>query len=445
MIALIAMISAEGADLRSSIPGRVAVMALVTAATLAVPAAAHAAAEPDPVLNKAVFNDPAGTVAQQYTIYQQTARLIDRIPADGELRMSMYHLDPPVTADTADQPDLTARLKKAYDRGVAVKIVVDQASNDFTAVQALRGVLGTDDTAESFIVSCNDYFPAAKRGCIGTRTYQWPAGPVPAYNHNKFIAISKLTLDDGSTADGVVWQASSNLTRWDADEGYNNALTLADSALHNEYVKYHKDLVSHRRSATGNNNYYKDTGNVSQYRAFFYPRQENATEGFTGSATDNIVSTLNGVTCIYKDDQGVTRQADIRIMALEINRTPIATKLAQLRQAGCWVDVVATTFSSSVIAALDAGGVQKTRCNWENPADADLDYRVHHKYMLIEALYSGDTTPRTYTGSHNLTWSALRQADEALIRVAGKTMHDDYLRNFWSVRDTCRARTPQVF
>src|SRR5690242_7532993 len=96
---------------------------------LAVPGAAHAA-EPDPVLGGAVFNDPAGTIAQQNAIFQQTARLIDRVPAGAELRLAMFHFDPPKTADTAEAPDLTKRLIAAHQRNVAVKVVLDQQSRD---------------------------------------------------------------------------------------------------------------------------------------------------------------------------------------------------------------------------------------------------------------------------------------------------------------------------
>ncbi|MEU4625777.1 phospholipase D-like domain-containing protein [Actinoplanes sp. NPDC023801] len=432
----------EGADLRFTTLRRLAVTAFITAATLAVPAAAHAA-EPDPVLNKAVFNDPAGTKSQQNAIYQQVARLIDRIPADGELRMSMFHFAPPDTADTAEDPDIVDRLKRAKDRGVAVKIVVDQASNGFTAVTNLRDALGTDDTQESFIVSCDDYYKVP-RGCIGTRSYTWPngGGTVPAYNHNKFIAISKLTLNNGTVVPGVVYQASANMTLWDANEGYNNALTLADPALYGVYLKYHKDLVGARHSATGNPNYYTDSGDTSVHRAFFFPRREAGGEAFTGGTTDPIVNTLKGVTCSYKDEAGVTRQTDVRVMMLDFNRTPIAEQLLKLRKAGCWIDVVATNLSDGVIGALadDTTKVQTTRCNWK--LAEGLDIRVHHKYMLIDGAYSGDITPRTYTGSHNLSWSALRQADEALLRITGRPTHTDYLSNFWSVRDTCRAKTP---
>ncbi|MEV6305970.1 phospholipase D-like domain-containing protein [Actinoplanes sp. NPDC051861] len=409
---------------------------MVALAVFAAPSPAQAA-EPDPVLNKAVFNNPLGTKAEQNTIYKQVARLIDRVPQGAELRMSMYHFETPDTADTEDDPDIVDRLVAAHERGVAVKVVLDQASKNFTAAGRLRARLGTDDTQASFVVSCDDVH-GGTRGCIATRSHTWSDGTTStAYNHNKFMAISKLVLDNGTEYSGVVYQASANMTLWDANEGWNNALTFVDTKVYNAYVKYHRDLVSYRRTTAGNNNYYTDTGSGTDYRAFFFPRHEASGEAFTGSATDTIYNTLNSVKCSYKDEANVTRQTDVRVMQLAFNRTPIAAKLVELRKAGCWIDVVASQIGGDVEKTLKNGGVQTTRCWWK--VNEEFTYRVHHKYMLIDGGYDDDITPRTYTGSHNYAWSALRLADEAMVRVMGRATHDDYLRNFWSVRDTCRA------
>lgn len=35
--------------------------------------------EPDPVIGPPAFNDPAGSVDEQYAIFQQLARIIDRV------------------------------------------------------------------------------------------------------------------------------------------------------------------------------------------------------------------------------------------------------------------------------------------------------------------------------------------------------------------------------
>ncbi|MET9316805.1 phospholipase D-like domain-containing protein [Kribbella sp. NPDC003505] len=65
---------------------------------------------------------------------------------------------------------------------------------------------------------------------------------------------------------------------------------------------------------------------------------------------------------------------------------------------------------------------------------------MHSKYLLIDGGYDDDIVPRVYTGSHNFSYSTLRQADESMVRVMGRTVHDEYLRNFWHVRDTGWAK-----
>ncbi|MCP3802585.1 phospholipase D-like domain-containing protein [Allokutzneria sp. A3M-2-11 16] len=77
--------------------------------------------------------------------------------------------------------------------------------------------------------------------------------------------------------------------------------------------------------------------------------------------------------------------------------------------------------------------------NFDNtPGKRDL--QVHSKTIMIDGRYDDDTTPRVYTGSHNLAWSALRQGDEVLMRVTGGDAHDEYLRQFTKIHTTCKNR-----
>jgi phosphatidylserine/phosphatidylglycerophosphate/cardiolipin synthase-like enzyme len=89
-----------------------------------------------------------------------------------------------------------------------------------------------------------------------------------------------------------------------------------------------------------------------------------------------------------------------------------------------------------VLSALGSG-IQLTQCDYNVSPGRDI--RTHSKYMLIDGAYDDDIVPRVFTGSHNYNMSALRQADETLLRIMGRGIHDDYLSNFWQVRDDCRA------
>jgi phosphatidylserine/phosphatidylglycerophosphate/cardiolipin synthase-like enzyme len=172
------------------------------------------------------------------------------------------------------------------------------------------------------------------------------------------------------------------------------------------------------------------------YKAHFFPRRERSGQPVSDPATDTVVNILNSVACSY-DDAGTRRQTDVRVNMYSFTRPEVAKKLTALRNAGCWVDVVYSEINDSVLSALGSN-VQLTKCNYNVAPGRDI--RTHSKYMLIDGAYDDDIVPRVFTGSHNFAVSALRQADETLLRIIGRGMHDDYLRDFWHVRDTCRAR-----
>ncbi|MFC0064346.1 phosphatidylserine/phosphatidylglycerophosphate/cardiolipin synthase family protein [Umezawaea endophytica] len=419
----------------------VLVAALTTSPVTALPA--MAAVEPDPLVGHGVFNDPAGAVAAQNAIYAQLGRLIDRVPAGGEVLGSVMDFDPPNTADTADAPDIVDRLIAASQRGVKVKFITVAHSANTQATTRLRAALGSNDAAGSYVVHCKDQFPnGPDRGCIATRAKEWSTGTVSAYNHSKFFTFSSVVLNNGTSIPNVVYQSSSNLTQWDENEAYNNAFTWTDARTYAAYRTYFEDLRRYRYTAAGNNNYYQDTGSGTDYRAFFFPRQEPSGRPFDDPQTDTIHNTLQSVACSYTEN-GTKRQTDIRIAMLDFNRPAIAQKLAELKGKGCWVDVVLTNANDAVISALTNARIQTTRCDWNN--GPGLDIRVHSKYMLLDGAYDDDIIPRVYTGSHNYSYSALRQADEQVVRIMGRTVHDEYLRNFWSVRDTCRSHDGIIF
>ncbi|MFF2846607.1 phospholipase D-like domain-containing protein [Streptomyces sp. NPDC058001] len=61
-------------------------------------------------------------------------------------------------------------------------------------------------------------------------------------------------------------------------------------------------------------------------------------------------------------------------------------------------------------------------------------YLVHSKYLLIEGDYAGHAdTKWTFTGSHNLDESSLRDNDETMLRLEGTRPHDANRQNFESM------------
>ncbi|MFB9908548.1 phospholipase D-like domain-containing protein [Allokutzneria oryzae] len=320
-------------------------------------------------------------------------------------------------------------------------MVLDPGQVGNRAHTKLKAALGADDTKPSFVVACNDKFPAAKRGCIGTRSKTWSDGTLYAYNHTKFAAFSKIRMNNGDTVPNVVFMGSSNIGDWDAVEAYNDMFTFSDAKVYGAFHKYFADLRSYRHTAAGNNDYYVDTGSGSQFRAFFFPRKERSGKPFEDAGSDTVYNTLLSVdpSCRYQEPDGSWHQTDVRVVMLSFNRPAIAKKLAELSHKGCWVDVVYAGASKDVLAAFKGSKAQLTFCDFDNTA-GKRDLQVHSKFMLIDGKYDNDITPRVYTGSHNYAWSALRQADEVMMRISGREVHDEYVRNFWTIRDTCKRR-----
>ncbi|MFI7408192.1 phosphatidylserine/phosphatidylglycerophosphate/cardiolipin synthase family protein [Streptomyces sp. NPDC049627] len=419
--------------LRSVLPSVAAVLTLVT--SLLVGGATPAAALTKPVINGPVFNDPLGTAAQQKAIFTQLVRLIDATPAGATIRGAMYEFN--------DQ-EVANALLAAHRRGVNVRIIVDDSTYvdgaggaEYTNVpyRTLRAGLGTNDTARSWIVVCDDRFEDpdgvddVRRGCLAV------APPQPAYNHNKFFVFSRIgPFDDGTSYSKVVFQTSSNLSNWYKVESFNDAVTFVSSAVYDGYASYHEQLRRGRTLAGGNNNAYFSTPTGSTYRGFFFPRGDSS---YNNPATDTVVGVLDEVGCAYTGTDGLPHRTAIRIVTHSFlgSRRQVADKLAQLRGRGCLIDIIYTETDSTITSRLDAAGIQHRGCRIPN--GPGIDVRPHNKQMLIDGYYDGAITRRVYTGSANLTGSSLRSADEAIVRITSASYHARYLSTFYSIRSAC--------
>ncbi|MFF9283834.1 phospholipase D-like domain-containing protein [Streptomyces griseosporeus] len=386
-----------------------------------------------PVVGRPVFNNPVGTVQEQRAVFDQLVGLIDATPAGEQIRGSVFAIN--------DQRIVDALLA-AQRRGVSVKVILDDSTyvsadtgKEFAnpAYDALKAGLGTDDTQASWVVVCDDRFEDAdgvddvQRGCLSTAK--------GSHNHNKYFLFSRTgPFADGATYSKVVFQTSSNLTDWDAARAYQDAVTFADDAVYDGYLKYHDLQYTTRHQQTVTSNPYFSTASGSTYRAFFLPRPDSAEEN---PATDPLVNALNEVSCWYTGTDGKRHQTDVRIAHTFFydNRGQVLDKLVDLHDKGCWVDLVVRDMDYTTRAALDSAHIRYRWCRDGNPAGP----HPHDKYLLIDGDYGGDITPRVYTGSHNLTGSSLRVTDEAFVRITSASYHAAYLHHFYMLQNACGA------
>jgi hypothetical protein len=362
------------------------------ATSLFLPTTGVSSAADAPVVTGAVFNNPKGTTAEQNAVKDHIIRAVDNTQSGRLIRASLYALK--------DQ-DYADALIRAHQRGVDVRVVLDQQYADSAAVQSLKSELGTSMSASSWVHVCG-----AAGACIAT-------GGTNPINHNKFFTFSRI--GDAGVAEDVVIQTSANQTSLNVDKYWNNAYTVVGNTdLYTAYVNYFNDLAAEKRSS----NYYT-TAKVGTEKYYFFPQ----------STGDVVVDVLDNVSCTGNTTVGTsTHKSIVRVAAFALHRDAVARALASLADQGCSVQVVYADSNDEAILKGHANLSLKQL----NTADG---YLVHSKYLTIEGNYAGHPdTKWTFTGSHNLDVSSLRENDEALLRLEGAAPHDAYAQNFTLLR-----------
>ncbi|MET9799455.1 phospholipase D-like domain-containing protein [Streptomyces sp. NPDC006368] len=403
------------------------VVALLSALAAPTPAAAA-------VTTGVIFNDPAGTTAEQDRIRDHLVSLIDGAPAGSSVRLAMY---------TFTDNDVRDALIAAKGRGVAVKVIVDYKSHEFAPgggtetpggeYENLAEALGTDRTQPSWILSC-----PRGRGCIANRVLY--SGEDGSINHNKFALFSST----GGTSN-VVLQTSANMSGIQRTDLFNNAVTIVDKGLYDNYLAYFNDQVTYSSTA-GTDTYYKTPISATNpaYKNYFFPRKEASGLTYrTDPGTDTVKLILDKVDC--------AAHSEVRIAANLFNRTHVASKLVAMVNAGCSVTLAADadpdggkpgsgqpSMHPDVEAILYGKLTQRVEC-WENPPSGRTDkIGLHSKYLLVNGTYDGVAGKKiVWTGSHNYTWQALRNNDETLLKIDNAALHDLFKANHDELMSYC--------
>ncbi|MGA4958529.1 phospholipase D-like domain-containing protein [Streptomyces lavendulocolor] len=403
------------------------VLALVS--VLAAPAPAGAA-----VTTEAIFNNPAGTTAEQNRIRDRLVALINGAPAGTSVRLAMY---------TFTDNDVRDALIAAKGRGVAVKVIVDYKSHaykpDGTTLteggeyETLAQGLGTDRTQPSWILSCPQ-----GRGCIANRVLY--SGEDGSINHNKFALFSST---EGTS--NVVFQTSANMSTLQRTDLFNNAVTIVDKGLYDNYLAYFNDQVTYSSTA-GTDTYYETPTSATNpaYKNYFFPRKESSGLTYrTDPATDTVKLILDKVDC--------AAHSQVRVAANLFNRTHVASKLVSMVDAGCSVTLAADadpdggkpgsnqpSMHPDVEAIVSGKLTQRVEC-WENPpAGRTAKIGVHSKYLLVNGTYDGVAGKKiVWTGSHNYTWQALRNNDETLLKIDSPALYDVFKANHDQLMTYC--------
>ena len=366
-----------------------------------------------------IFNDPKGTTAQQYAIRSRLVELTESAVRGSTIKVAVYHVW---------EATVVNALVDAKKRGVRVQVLLDETSKSDrptnTSYAQLKEALGTDKSKSSFVALC----PAGK-SCLGNPRYG------KSIMHNKFWLFSEV-----EGAKDVVVQTTSNSTPSAHTKFYNDALLLPDNpAMYDAYAEFFTDMLGKRWQ-----DWDYRTVSSGRYKSYFFPRNGTVNE------TDTMYSVLNNVKCTYKDTAGVTQRTKVRAAIFKITRKQIADKLVSLKKAGCSVSILYAETDSAksqngtpgTWEQLHKSGGPSVRC-FNDDRDPSrpgsrltTPYIIHSKYLLIDGMYDGKRNKISFTGSQNYTAPALRENDEAIVKIDDDSVQNTYRSHFnrtWNV------------
>jgi phosphatidylserine/phosphatidylglycerophosphate/cardiolipin synthase-like enzyme len=370
----------------------------------------------------ATFNHPRGTPEARWRIVRAVDKAVNNTWPCETIWMTLYLMD--------SKPSVEA-LIKAHARGVRVRVVLDNVYANNTLTQRLYTALNADNgpAAEgdpewwgpdgSFVTYCT----GSCRGSYGV-------------SHSKFYVFSKT-----GAAENVSMVSSSNLNAGGAHKGWNDLYVANGRA----------DLVEdpHAGFATIHDEMAEDV-DVFPTRYREMTRGAITTRFFpTDDGRDPVFDDLSTVRC-----RGVAsgfgrngRTAiDISMFQWMHDRgIRFAHKVAELGRNGCDVRVIYGAPGREVRKILHKaarrGHIKVWNSRFDLNGDGEVDYRVHHKYVLVNGVFRGSASVKgVLTGAQNWSGNSTRGTDENTISVMGAGAYNQYMgnwnliRNGWSLR-----------
>ncbi len=387
----------------------VLVAALVTASWLVAAAPAAHSAPP----NGPVFNNPKGDYDARWRVVRTIDRAVREAPSGSRIMFSTFLMDSKASADA---------LIAARRRGVQVQIVMD--GDDARTRQARRVAQATNEDNRPALEGTTADGTPLRWGPDGSfvRFCEGSCRGGEANNHAKFYAFTRT-----GGVDDVVMVSSSNLNAGGATKGWNDLFTIRERpAVLRDYATIHAEMA--QDSAADGDGYREFV--QGPYTSRFFPKR---TEG------DPVLTDLEKVRCRGAiDGAGRNGRTAINVSMFAWNDDRgmrIARRLVELDKLGCDVSIIYGAPSAVVrdyLAASARNGVVKL---WDSRFDRNydgyFDLRVHHKYMLINGVYGGDTSSwRVHTGSQNWGRGTLHGGDESTLNVESRGAYGSYIRNW---------------
>lgn len=328
---------------------------------------------------EATFNDPVAHGGEDLAQLNEMIRLINCTPGGATIRMAIYS----ITANIVYRA-----ISDAVARGVTVQVVHN--GEDKNATDSTPGDLATLLGANHHWCDHGHSNLSQGGGCI--------SNDPSSLMHAKYLLFSQTEDLSGTLRSNVTWFGSPNQTYNSGADLFNNSVTVyADSTLYNNFVTYEWTPMWQEQSFSGNDFY-----DASTPRGYFSSSYSNVTAyASPQQQSDLVADRLSYI--------NPTSDCRVRVMEASIhdNRSAVVDQLVRAKKGGCQVWVTVGDIESGVLKTLISNGI------------AVHSAPVHDKLIVFYGSYAGETSNRytIFTGSHNLTLSALQVNDELLVKV----------------------------
>jgi hypothetical protein len=388
----------------------VAVLVLVIAGGLIAATPRTAVAETAPPTWRprvgAVFNNPLGSKPKQQAILRQVLAAVRHTHRGATIQIAVYSFD---------RADLAYALRRAYQRGVHVQIVVNKAVLSNTS-RTLRKRLGRNPDRSSFLVACSG--ACRKKGDGGNM-------------HIKIFAFSQT----GAARD-VVISSSGNMTSKAIYRQWNDSYTVAgDAGLYASWQNLFRQMAHQRRTGPRRLTY---TASHRGYSASFQRSlAQSATVASSSLAryrpsADPVVHRIRAVGCHAPVGYGKRGHTVIRIAAYAMFQTrgeALAKTLVRKKRQGCDIAIVMSVPGGHTYKMMQRAGIPMRSADWlfahrvaekeDGISGWGPRFYSHHKMMMVNGVYRGRPTRTVWTGSEN--WSAISFANEEVVFTINDT------------------------
>ncbi|WP_327696061.1 RICIN domain-containing protein [Streptomyces sp. NBC_00459] len=354
-----------------------------TLTALLLPAALIPVLVAQPAYAAGVTPEVIVTMPGDHAIENKAVDLINK--ATGTIKVAAYHL-----LDYGAGNPVRIALENAAKRGIKVQFVtgghVDTNGNFIVedGVTKLRNTFGATTSGSDARV-CGENLQR-RDGCFADVDM-----------HAKFIAF-----DSTGGSSNVVLVTSQNWSQWDGGfEAANNAVVYVGwSSMQDKLRQFFTDMWSVAGTGAGSTNL-----NYGGQRGVTSSAGDADIQFFPTTGSDPVVNLINSVDCKNNDARGSIKIAVPTWQTSNPDRyVPAALVNAETR--GCDVETVTDQDNDSTTTLRNGG------------AGVWIDYQastyVHSKYILIN---DSSGNRQVWTGSPNMTYGSLRQADEVLLNV----------------------------